>query len=254
MRWGCISNIEGVYAIWLREFKVYMREKERVVSSLVSPILWIVAFGSGLGSVVAIEGINYQKYIYPGVLVMTALFSSMFYGVYVIWDRKLDFLKEVLVAPVSRASIFIGKVLGGCTDVIIQVTMLLIIGSFIVMSLPALVILKVILLLFLISIAMVSLGLSIGANMTSPEGFMLVVNFAIWPLFFFSGALFPLDNLPAWLLIITKINPLTYGVDAVRGAVIGVQHFSLLTDVAVLSIFSLIAMAAGIWSFRRMHD
>ena len=249
-----MSNIEGIYAIWLREFKVYLREKERVVSSLVSPILWIVAFGTGLGSVVTLEGVNYQKYIYPGVLVMTVLFSSMFYGVYVIWDRKLDFLKEVLVAPVSRASIFAGKVLGGCTDVMIQVIVLLIIGSFIVMPLQALVLLKVILLLFLISVAMVSLGLSIGANMTSPEGFMLVVNFAIWPLFFFSGALFPLDNLPAWLSIVTKINPLSYGVDAVRGAVIGVQHFSLSTDIAVLAVFSVIAMAAGTWSFKRMQD
>ncbi len=249
-----MSNLEGIYAVWLREFKVYLREKERVVSSLVSPILWIVAFGTGLGSVVTLEGVNYQKYIYPGVLVMTVLFSSMFYGVYVIWDRKLDFLKEVLVAPVSRASIFAGKVLGGCTDVMIQVTALLVIGSFIVMPLPAPVIAKIIPLLFLIAVAMVSLGLAIGANMTSPEGFMLVVNFAIWPLFFFSGALFPLDNLPAWLLTITKINPLSYGVDAVRGAVIGVQHFSLLTDIEVLVIFSVITMAFGAWSFRKMQD
>ena len=248
-----MSEIEGIYAVWLREFKVYLREKERVASSLVSPLLWIFAFGTGLGSVVTIGGVDYRTYIYPGVLVMSVLFSSLFYGVYVIWDRKLDFLKEVLVAPVSRTSIFIGKMLGGCTDVMIQATVLLIIGYAIGMPLSVYSGIKIFLLLFLISVAMVSLGLAIGANMTSPEGFMLVVNFVMWPLFFFSGALFPIDNLPAWLLSVTSLNPLTYGVDAVRGAVIGVQHFSLMTDASVFVVFMVFAIIAGAISFRRMQ-
>lgn len=249
-----ISEIEGIYAVWLREFKVYLREKERVASSLVSPILWIVAFGTGLGSVVAIEGINYRTYIYPGVLVMSVLFSSMFYGVYVIWDRKLDFLKEVLVAPVSRASIFIGKVLGGCTDAMIQAAILLLISPFLGLSMPVFTAAKVFLLLLFLSVALVGLGLAIGANMKSPEGFMLVINFVIWPLFFFSGALFPLENLPAWLSSVTAINPLSYGVDAVRGSIIGIQHFSLARDVGVVALFALISLIAGAWSFKRMRD
>ncbi|MEM4188550.1 MAG: ABC transporter permease, partial [Candidatus Hadarchaeum sp.] len=207
-----MSEIEGIYAVWLREFKVYIREKERVISSLISPILWLIAFGTGLGSVVTIEGVNYRTYIYPGILIMSVLFSSLFYGVYVIWDRKLDFLKEVLVAPLSRVSIFVGKVLGGCTTVMVQTTALLAIGYLIGLCLAPDVLLKVFLLLFLLSVALVSLGLSIGANMRSPEGFMLVANFVIWPLFFFSGALFPLSNLPPWLSGITSINPVTYGV------------------------------------------
>jgi len=249
-----MSEIEGIYAVWLREFKVYLREKERVVSSLVSPLLWIFAFGTGLGSVLTTEGVNYRIYIYPGILVMTVLFSSLFYGLYVIWDRRLDFLKEVLVAPVSRVSIFIGKVLGGCTTVMIQATAVLIIGFFIGVPMSLDVFVKALLLLFLISIALVSLGLSIGANMKSPEGFTLVANFVMWPLFFFSGALFPLANLPSWLLGVTNINPITYGVDAVRGTVIGVQHFPLLGDIGVLLLFSLFVIAIGTLSFRRMHD
>lgn len=249
-----MSEMEGIYAVWLRELKVYLREKERVISSLISPVLWLVAFGTGLGSVVSIEGVNYRTYIYPGVLVMSVLFSSLFYGVYVIWDRKLDFLKEVLVAPLSRVSIFIGKVLGGCTTVAIQSAALLAIGYFIGLPLPPETLLWVFLLLFILSVALVSLGLAIGANMRSPEGFMLVANFVIWPLFFFSGALYPLDSLPGWLSGVTNLNPVTYGVDAVRGAIIGVQHFSLLIDVAVLLLLSLAVIAAGTWSFRRMHD
>jgi len=249
-----MSEIEGIYAVWLRELKVYIREKERVLSSLISPLLWIFAFGTGLGSAVAINGVDYRTYIYPGILVMTVLFSSLFYGVYVIWDRRLDFLKEVLVAPVSRVSVFIGKVLGGCTTVMIQAIAVLIIGFFIGVPMSLGVFVTAFLILFLISIALVSLGLSIGANMKSPEGFTLVINFVMWPLFFFSGALFPLSNLPSWLLGATNINPITYGVDAVRGTVIGVQQFPILGDIGILLLFSLFVIAVGALSFRRMHD
>ncbi len=250
-----MSEIEGIYAVWLRELKVYTREKERVIASLVSPLLWIFAFGTGLGSAVTnIEGVNYRVYIYPGILVMTVLFPSLFYGLYVIWDRRLDFLKEVLVAPISRVSVFIGKVLGGCTTVMIQAIAIMIIGFFVGVPMSLDVFVKVLLILFLISIALVSLGLSIGANMKNPEGFMLVANFVMWPLFFFSGALFPLSNLPSWLLGATNINPITYGVDAVRGTVIGVQHFPILGDIGVLLLFSLFVIAIGALSFRRMRD
>ncbi len=248
-----MSEIEGIYAIWLREAKIYMREKERVISSIVSPLLWIFAFGAGVGSSMdIIQGYSYQVFIYPGIVVMTVLFASLFYGVYIIWDRKLDFLKEVLVAPVSRASVFAGKVLGGATDTMIQVVFLLIIGLFISVPLTPLVIIKAFLMLLLISIAMVSVGLVIGANLKSPEGFSLVINFVMWPMFFFSAPLFPLSNLSGLLAAITFINPLTYGVDAVRGIILGVHHFPIYLDVAVMVLFALIAMVAGVLSFRRM--
>src|SRR3989338_4863925 len=123
-----MSETSGIYALWYREFKVFLREKSRVVSSIINPILWLLIIGGGLGASVDIEGINYQTFIYPGVLAQTILFSSIFFGVYIVWDRKIDFLKEVLVAPISRTSIFIGKILGGATDTFIQSFILLIIG------------------------------------------------------------------------------------------------------------------------------
>ncbi len=249
-----MGEVEGIYAVWFREFKVYIREKERVFSSIVSPLLWIFVLGTGVGSVLSIEGINYRMFIYPGILVMSVLFSSLFYGVYIIWDRKLDFLKEVLVAPVSRVSTFIGKVLGGCTIVMIQSTALLVIGSFMGVPMSLQIFGAVFLILFLISVALVSLGLAIGANMKSHEGFTLVANFVIWPLFFFSGSLFPLDNLPSWLLGAAYLNPISYGVDAVRGIVIGVHYFSYLDSIGVFLIFSFLAFLAGAFSFRRMRD
>jgi ABC-2 type transport system permease protein len=249
-----MSEIEGIYAVWLREAKIYIREKERLVSSAVSPLLWIFGFGAGVGSTLdSVQGYRYQVFIYPGIVVMTVLFASLFYGVYIIWDRKLDFLKEVLVAPVSRASVFAGKVLGGATDAMVQVIFLLIIGLFINIPLTPLVTVGSFLMLLLISIAMVSTGLVIGANLKSPEGFSLVINFVMWPMFFFSGALFPVDNLPGWLAAVTYINPLTYGVDAVRGIILtGSNQFSIFVDVVLMLLFTLLAMGAGVLSFRRM--
>ncbi len=248
-----MSEIEGIYAVWLREAKIYTREKERLISSVISPLLWIFGFGAGVGSTVdVIEGFNYQVFIYPGIVVMTVLFTSLFYGIYIIWDRKLDFLKEVLVAPVSRASVFAGKMLGGATDAMIQVIFLLMIGLFISVPLTPLIVVEAFLMLLLISTAMVSIGLVIGANLQSPEGFSLVINFVMWPMFFFSGALFPTNNLPAWLAAVTYVNPLTYGVDALRGIILHINRFSIFLDAAIMLLFALIMMGLGILSFRRM--
>jgi ABC-2 type transport system permease protein len=248
-----MSELEGIYAVWLREAKIYVREKERLVSAVISPLLWIFGFGGGLGSSVeSMSGYPYQVFIYPGIMVMTVLFTSLFFGVYIIWDRKLDFLKEVLVAPVSRASVFAGKMLGGVTDAMVQVAYLIIIGFFISIPFTPFVIMEAFLMLLVISIAMVSIGLVIGANLKSPEGFSLVINFVMWPMFFFSGALFPVSNLPPWLSAVTFLNPLTYGVDALRGIILGINHFSILFDTGMLVLFAVIMMGIGVLSFRRM--
>ncbi len=248
-----MSELEGVYAVWLREAKIYVREKERLISAIISPLLWIFAFGTGVGSTVdIIQGYSYQVFIYPGIVVMTVLFTSLFYGIYIIWDRKLDFLKEVLVAPVSRASVFAGKMLGGATDAMVQVIILLVIGFFINVPLTPLNTVWAFLMLLLISVAMVSIGLVIGSNLKSPEGFSLVINFVMWPMFFFSGALFPVGNLPNWLAAVTYMNPLTYGVDALRGIILGINQFSILYDALIMLVFSVIMMGLGVLSFKRM--
>ncbi|MFA4956485.1 MAG: ABC transporter permease [Candidatus Methanoperedens sp.] len=249
-----MSELEGIYAVWLREAKIYIREKERLISAVISPLLWIFGFGAGVGTTIeSVGGFSYQMFIYPGIMVMTVLFTSLFYGIYIIWDRKLDFLKEVLVAPISRASVFAGKMLGGATDAMVQVIYLIIIGLFFLnVPFTPLTIIEAFLMLLLISIAMVSIGLVIGANLTSPEGFSLVINFVMWPMFFFSGALFPVSDLSPWLAAVTKINPMTYGVDAMRGIILGINHYPLLLDTAVLMVFTAMMIGIGIMSFRRM--
>ncbi|MEM3030400.1 MAG: ABC transporter permease [Candidatus Micrarchaeia archaeon] len=231
----------AIYAIWLREFKVFLREKERVASSIVSPILWLFVFGSGLGETVSPGGVEYRVFIFPGILAMSVLFISVFYGLYIIWDRRLDFLKEVLVAPISRGSVFLGKALGGVTDAMFQGIVLLVIGTVFITPIEPVRLLA-------------SLGLVIGANMRSQEGFVLIINFVMWPMFFFSGALFPVSNLPAFLQPISEINPLTYAVDALRGILLGTGAFPLYLDIAALAAFALAMGAVGVVSFGNLQQ
>jgi len=247
-----MSQLEAIYALWFREFKVFTREKSRVVTSIVNPILWIFVFGGGLGSAVNIGNVNYQIFIYPGILAMSVLFSSVFYGVYIIWDRKIDILKEVLVAPLSRTTIFVGKVLGGCTDSMIQGFIMLMISFTLGVYLTPSTFLLAILILFLLSLSLVSAGLIIGSLMESPEGFNMIVSFLVFPLFFFSGALFPLKGLPLWLSTITYVDPVTYGVDSLRTVTIGVSQFPLSLDLAILAGFAAVMFTVGTRSFERM--
>ncbi|MCX6660625.1 MAG: ABC transporter permease [Candidatus Bathyarchaeota archaeon] len=248
-----MNEAEAIYALWYREFKVFTREKSRVVTSVFTPLLWIFVFGGGLGSTIDIEGINYQVFIYPGVLAMSVLFSSVFYGVYIIWDRKIDILKEVLVAPLSRTSIFVGKVLGGCTDSMIQAFLMLMISFTVGVYLTPYAFLMAVLVLFLLSLSLVSAGLIIGSVMESPEGFNMIISFLVFPLFFFSGALYPLNNLPPWLAAITYIDPVTYGVDALRTVTIGVSRFPIYLDLSVLAGFALVMFTVGTIAFERMN-
>ncbi|MGQ9542486.1 MAG: ABC transporter permease [Candidatus Bathyarchaeia archaeon] len=247
-----MSWIEGVYALWLREFKVFMRERSRIVTSIFTPILWIFVFGGGLGSTIEVKGLNYQVYIYPGILAMSVLFSSVFFGVYIVWDRKIDILKEVLVAPLSRRTIFIGKVLGGCTDSMIQACVMLMISVGVGVYLSPSTFLLALSILFLLALSLVSMGLIIGSLMESPEGFNMIVSFLVFPLFFFSGALFPLENLPLWLSTVTYIDPVTYGVDALRTVIIGVSNFPLYIDITVLTGFAAVMFTIGTEAFQHM--
>lgn len=246
------KELLGVYAIWWREIKVFQREKSRVISSIVQPLMWLFLFGTGVGASVNVGGINYQDYIYPGILAMSVLFGSVFFGLYIVWDRKLDVLKAVLVAPISRISIFFGKVLGGCTDVTIQVVILLLF-SFLFPTINTGGIPIALLILFITSIAMVSMGLALGSFFESLEGFQVIATFVVFPLFFLSGALFPVnDRLPHWLHGIVKLNPLTYTVDGVRGALLGLNTFPFYVDIAVITIFAVLMILAGSALFSRM--
>lgn len=254
-----MSELKGIYAMWYRELKVFFRERSRIVASIFTPILWLIVIGAGLGSAVSFSGVNYQAFIYPGILIQSALFSSIFFGIYIVWDKKIDFLKEVLVAPMSRTSIFIGKALGGATDSMIQTLLLLGVG-FILMQFGLLqgvnfdfvsITISIMMLLATI-IGLVSLGLAVGSQMESFEGFQLVSSFVIFPMFFLSGALFPVNNLPQWLSPFVFLNPLTYSVDGLRGALLGLSQFPIALDFAVVTAFAVATIIVGAYSFGKM--
>jgi ABC-2 type transport system permease protein len=254
-----MSEIKGIYALWYRETKVFLRERSRVISSIINPLLWLLIIGGGLGSAVSFSGINYQTFIYPGILIQTALFSSVFFGVYIVWDKKIDFMKEVLVAPMRRTSIFVGKILGGSTDTLLQVLILFVIGFLFMiggimpgLKLTPFSVLVSLAFLLVTTVGLVSVGLIIGSQMESPEGFQLIISFLIFPLFFLSGALFPITNLPGWLAPLILANPVTYAVDGIRGVMMGISRFNLLFDFTLVCLFALIMVLIGTYAFKKM--
>jgi len=259
-----MSELKGIYALWYRESKVFLRERSRVISSIINPLLWLLIIGGGLGSAVSFGGVNYQTFIYPGVLIQTALFSSIFFGVYIVWDKKIDFMKEVLVAPMRRTSIFIGKIIGGSTDTLLQILILFVIGfAFMVggimpgLHLTVLSVLISLGFLLVTTVGLVAIGLIIGSQMESPEGFQLIISFLIFPMFFLSGALFPITNLPYWLSPFIFVNPVTYAVDGIRGVMLGsgavsVAKFNVWLDFGVVCIFAVIMVLIGTYAFKKM--
>jgi ABC-2 type transport system permease protein len=256
-----MSELKGIYALWYREIKVFLRERSRVISSIINPLLWLLIIGGGLGASVSFGNINFQTFIYPGILLQTALFSSIFFGVYIVWDKKIDFMKEVLVAPMRRTSLFIGKILGGSTDTFMQILILFFIGFVFVniglmpeLHLNVLTVLISLVFLLITTVGLVSIGLIIGSQMESPEGFQLIISFLIFPMFFLSGALFPISNLPTWLAPFIFVNPVTYAVDGVRGVLIGASYsqFNILIDIGVVCLFSIVMILISTYSLKKM--
>jgi len=254
-----MSELKGIYALWYRETKVFLRERSRVISSIINPLLWLLIIGGGLGSAVSFEGADVMSFIFPGVLIQTALFSSVFFGVYIVWDKKVDFMKEVLVAPMRRTSIFVGKILGGSTDTLLQVLILFVIGFIFMiggimpgLQLTPFSILVSLAFLLVVTVGLVSVGLVLGSQMESPEGFQLIISFLVFPLFFLSGALFPITNLPAWLAPFIFVNPVTYAVDGIRGVLLGISRFPLLFDFALVCLFAFIMILIGTYAFKKM--
>ena len=256
-----MSELSGIYALWYREFKVFLRERSRVISSIINPLLWFFIIGGGLGASIT-QGypMGYQTFIYPGILIQTALFSSIFFGVYIVWDKKIDFMKEVLVAPMSRTAILIGKIFGGSTDTLIQIIILLGIGvglsftGFLHIQFTAFSLLASVIILFITTVGLCAIGLILGSQMESPEGFQLIISFLIFPMFFLSGALFPITGLPAYLAPFVYFNPVTYAVDGLRAILIGskVARFNPWFDFMIISIFSIVMIFIGTYAFKKM--
>jgi ABC-2 type transport system permease protein len=244
-----------IYILWIRQLKRYFRSKSRIIGSLGQPILFLVALGFGFGPVFqkAGEG-NYIQFLVPGIIAMSVLFTSIFSGIEIIWDRQFGFLKETLVAPVPRGGIMIGRTLGGATVAMIQGCIVFVI-SFFAGFRPSGVgsIAVAFVFMFLTAVFFTAFGTAIASVLEDMQGFQLIMNFLIMPLFFLSGALFPLNTLPPILKIVTAIDPLSYGVDGMRGALEGISHFGLATDFGVLSIMALVILAIGSYLFSKIQ-
>jgi ABC-2 type transport system permease protein len=212
-----------VYTIWLREFKAFLRERSRIVAMIGQPLLYLLIVGQGIASGLSLNGaagsVGYLTFMYPGILGMSVLFTSIFSAISIIWDREFGFLKEVLVAPVPRWAVALGKILGGSTVAIVQSAILIALAPFVHVSLSVGLVLQLLFFCFLISIAITSLGVFMAVRMRSMQGFQMLMNFLVMPLYFLSGAMFPIRSAPGWMKALMTIDPLTYGVDALRNIV-----------------------------------
>jgi len=282
-----MHNLKAIYIIWYREVLRWWRNRSRIVSSFGMPILFLFIFGSGLSpamggltqgiasaSPMAPEGadIDFVKFIFPGIIGMNVLMGSMMSGISIVWDREFGFLKEILVAPINRTAVALGKTLGGSTTGVIQGLLLLILAPFIGVSITPGMVVKLVPLLFLISFSMTSLGVLIAARMKSTEGFQMIMQFILMPMIFVSGALFPMRDLPTWMNFLVKVNPVTYAIDPLRKIIfeaqglpafvlemlpqagLGVTLFghavTLQEDIAIIALFGAVTIAVAVWMFN----
>jgi ABC-2 type transport system permease protein len=244
-----------IYILWLRQLKRYFRSKSRIIGSLGQPLLFLVALGFGLGPIYQkAGGGNYIEFLAPGIVAMGILFTSLFSGIEIIWDRQFGFLKETLVAPTSRLQIMIGRTLGGATVASLQGLMILFLSFLVGFRLENInFLLAVLIFIFLIALLFTALGTAIASVLEDMQGFQLIMNFLVMPLFFLSGALFPLEGLPKTFSIITRIDPLSYGVDGLRGTLTNISHFGLFTDFLVLSIITAAILILGSYLFSKIQ-
>jgi ABC-2 type transport system permease protein len=241
--------------MWLRQLKRYSRSKSRLIGALGQPLLFLFALGFGLGPVFAQAGKgDYITFLVPGIVAMSVLFTSMFSGIEIIWDRQFGFLKETLVAPVSRFQIMVGRTFGGATISIFQGFVILLLAHIVGFRLPTLTALFfTFLFMALIALTFTALGTAIASRMQDFHGFQLIMNFLVMPLVFLSGALFPIDGLPKVMEIIVKCNPLSYGIDGMRGALSGTDVYGLIPDLCVLGVTTAVLFIIGSYMFSKIQ-
>jgi ABC-2 type transport system permease protein len=247
--------MQTIYILWLRQLKRYSRSRARIFASLAQPVLFLIALGFGFGPIYArAGGGNYIAFLAPGVITMGVVFTAVFSGIEIIWDKQFGFLKETLVAPVSRTTIMLGRTLGGATValrqgcIVFAVTLAVGFRPSDLQMLPL-----AVLFLFGIALLFTSLGTAIAAKIDDMQSFPLIMNFLVMPLFFLSGALFPLSQLPPALTAVMSLNPLSYGVDGVRGALCGAHHFPYVLDVAVLIVVIAVVTTIGSILFSKIE-
>lgn len=267
-----MASLSAIYIFWYREVLRIWRDKIRIAGSLAMPLLWLLVFGAGFSQLIQLTpGVNFTKFMFPGIIAMTVLMTSFMSGVSIIWERELGFLKEVLVAPVPRSTIVIGKTLGGATVSMFQGTLILPLAPLLGVQLSFSLILQLWPVMLLVALAASALGILVASRMRSMEGFQLIMQSTIMPMIFLSGVFFPVSNLPSWMSIIVKINPVTYGVDAIRQIVLAGeqvegniaslpwrvtinQHtITLAQDMLVVAVFIIVIGSFAVWSFGRQE-
>lgn len=248
-------NTTAIYVLWLREMKRFVRAKSRVIGTLAMPLFFLTFLGFGFTRMPIPgmpEDVDYIHFLVPGIIGMTMIFTATFAGISVLWDREFGFLKEIMVTPVSRVSIVLGRIFGGATTALIQGIMIL--GISILMGFRIIGILSFfssVVFMLLIAATFIGLGLVFASKMRDIHGFGLIVNFVIFPLFFLSGALYPLENLPIWIQYLSYLDPLTYGVDGLRGVLVGVSSFPIISDLVILIGFALFMVLLGAYLFEK---
>jgi ABC-2 type transport system permease protein len=241
--------------MWLREVKKFMRSRSQIIGAIGQPLFYLLALGYGLGSVFQAAGQgNYINFLVPGVIGMTIIFSSIFNGMSIIWDRQFGFLKETLVAPVPRTAIMVGRTLGGATVSTAQGTVVLILTFFFGFHPYSwFAIVPAIFVMLLTALLFSALGIMVASPLSDMKGFQLIMNFLIMPMFFLSGSLFPLTNVPLLMKLLAVIDPLSYGVDALRTILINVTHFGLAIDLSVLVVMTLVFLGLGSYFFSKIE-
>jgi ABC-2 type transport system permease protein len=249
-----MRTLSSIYILWLRQLKRYLRSPARIAGSLGQPILFLVALGFGFGPIFQkAGGGDYFQFLVPGVMAMSILFTSVFTGVEIIWDRQFGFLKETLVAPVSRITIMVGRTLGGATISVFQGCVVLFLATIFGFRFSPVMFLPALLFMLLIALLFTALGTAIGSVLEDMQGFQLIMNFLLMPLFFLSGALFPLSGLPEALTVIASVDPLSYGVDGLRASLIGLAHFGVALDLIVLAAVAAFFLAVGSYLFTKIQ-
>ena len=257
----------GIWVVAYRELLRFIQERTRLFSSFAMPLIFLVVFGAGFGELVGsmTPGIDYIQFMYPGILAMTVLMSSVMSGISIVWDREFGFLKEILVSPLGRGGIILGKAAGGAAVAILQGVVMLILAPILGVSIDLLMVLELILVITIVSMSLSGMGLLVASRMQSQQGFQVIIQLLIMPLIFLAGVFYPVNNVPIWMEVVSKANPLSYGVDAIRqiflgsegAATIGVTIFghtmTVLEDVLVVAAFGAVFLSLAVWSFSRQN-
>ena len=251
-------QLRPIYVICMREFIKFFREKSRLLGTLARPVLWLFVVGNGMSALIRPQaGFSYLQFIFPGMIGMTILFSSIFSSISIVWDREFGFMKEMLVAPISRLSIVIGKTISGTLISVAQAVIILVLIPFLGIRITFLQFFEVVAVSVLVSFCITSLGILIAARLTSFDGFNIIMNFLVMPMLFLSGAMYPVTSMPAALRHLTLLNPLTYGIDAFKHVLLkdGTPplgpEFPLFLDLSLVTAISLVMLTLAALSFRR---